>query len=58
MARKSEVMTARGAAQRLGVTIKYIYDLLYTQKLAARKIRGQWQVSAKAVEDRLRRRGE
>jgi len=45
-------------ARRLGVTLKYVYDLVYSGKLKAEKIAGRWHIDAHAVEARLRQRGE
>jgi excisionase family DNA binding protein len=52
----AETMGVRTAAQRLGCTLKYVYDLLYSGRLPARKIARQWRIPAAAVEARLRAR--
>jgi len=49
-------MSAREAARRLGVGLDYLYSLLWTGKLDARKVNGQWRISAGAVEARMKRR--
>jgi excisionase family DNA binding protein len=46
------------AARKLNVTLKYIYDLVYSGKLPAQKSGKKWRIPADAVEDRLRQRGE
>jgi excisionase family DNA binding protein len=46
------------AARRLGVALPYVYQLVWAGKLDARKVDGQWQVSEKAVESRLKARCE
>ena len=46
------------AARRLGVALTYVYSLLWAGKLTARKINRQWRISADAVADRLKSRGE
>lgn len=49
-------LTAIEAARKLGVGLDYLYGLLWTRKLAGRKVKNQWRVSAEAVEARLKRR--
>ncbi len=47
-------ISAVEAARRLGVGLDYLYSLLWTGKLAGRKVNGSWRVSAEAVEERIR----
>ena len=49
-------MTAIEAARKLGVGLDYLYALLWTGKLAGRKVGGRWRVSAASVEARLKAR--
>jgi excisionase family DNA binding protein len=49
-------MTAMEACRRLGVSLDYLYRLLYAQRLPARKVDNVWRISAEAVEERVRRR--
>jgi excisionase family DNA binding protein len=51
-------ISAIEAARRLGVGLDYLYSLLWTGKLEARKVNKQWRVSREAVEARLKGRGE
>lgn len=51
-------ISAIEAARRLGVGLDYLYSLLWTGKLDARKVDRQWCVSTAAVEARLNKRGE
>jgi excisionase family DNA binding protein len=46
------------AARRLGTTLTYVYSLVWSGKLPARKINRLWQISADAVAARLKARGE
>jgi len=46
------------AARRLGFTLKYVYDLLYSGRLKAEKKMGRWSIPAEEIEARLRTRGE
>jgi excisionase family DNA binding protein len=46
------------AARKLGMALTYVYSLVWTGKLRARKVNRQWRVSAEAVEARLKARGE
>jgi excisionase family DNA binding protein len=49
-------MTAVEACRRLGISLDYLYRLLYAQTLPARKSDNTWRISASAVEERARRR--
>ena len=55
MKQKTE-LTAVESARRLGVGLDYLYSLLWTGKLPARKVGKQWRVPAEAIEERLRKR--
>jgi excisionase family DNA binding protein len=50
-------MTATEACVRLGISLDYLYRLLYAKKLPARKVDKTWKISAAAVEERARRNG-
>jgi excisionase family DNA binding protein len=41
------------ASRRLGVELGYVYSLIWSGKLAARKLDGRWLVSKQAVDARL-----
>ena len=45
------------AARRLNVTLKYIYDLVYSGKLTAEKAGRTWRIPVSAIEARLKQRG-
>ena len=45
------------AARRLSVTLKYVYDLVYSGKLRAEKDGRTWRIRTSDVEARLKRRG-
>lgn len=49
-------MTVRQVAARLGLTLSYVYHLVWSGKLPARKAGGHWMVSPGAVEAKLRSR--
>jgi len=56
-------MTERGisvaeAARKLGVSIGYVYSLVWAGKLQGRKVNNQWRVSSSAVEARIKSKGE
>ena len=53
-----DTMTANEAAKQLGVEPNYLYNLVRTGRLEARKQNGEWAVSAQAVEERLARLGK
>jgi len=56
--KQAREMTAIEAARRLGVGLDYLYSLLWTGKLEARKLNKRWRVSTDAVEARLKDRTE
>ncbi len=51
--RKSEV-GAIEAARRLEVGLDYLYGLLWTGKLAGRKVDKRWRVSVASIDARLK----
>jgi excisionase family DNA binding protein len=58
MNRTQRTLGIREAAQRLGFTMKYVYDLVYAGKLQAEKVGNQWRIPAEAVEARMKQRGK
>jgi excisionase family DNA binding protein len=56
--KQEKELSAVEAARRLGVGLDYLYALLWTGKLQARKVGKRWRVRADAVEARLKQRGE
>jgi len=58
MQREPKEISAIDAARRLGVGLGFLYSLVWTGKLQARKINRQWRVSVDSVEARLKQRGE
>jgi len=57
MARSNKTVTVRETAQKLGFTMKYVYDLVYSGKLPAEKVARQWRIPLSAIETRLAQRG-
>jgi len=55
MLRRNETVGTREAAKLLGVTIKYVYDLLWAGKLSAQKIGKTWQISVRELHDRRKK---
>lgn len=51
-------LSAVEAARMLGVGLDYLYSLLWTGKLQARKVGKKWRIPADAVEARLKQRGQ
>jgi excisionase family DNA binding protein len=45
------------AARKLNVTLKYVYDLVYSGRLPAEKTGRTWRIPASAIETRLKQRG-
>lgn len=52
---KNEI-SAIEAARALGVGLDYLYGLIWTGKIAARKVENRWRVSRTSVELRLKDR--
>jgi len=52
----SQTCSVPETARALGFTTKYIYDLLYSSRIAARKVAGRWRIPKDEVEARLRKR--
>jgi excisionase family DNA binding protein len=46
------------AARKLNVTLKYVYDLVYSGRLPAEKAGRTWRIPASAIDARLKARGE
>ena len=44
-----KTMTVREAVKALGYSRQYVYNLLVEEKLPARKVGREWQISAEAV---------
>jgi len=53
---KQRELTAAETCRRLGVSLDYVYRLLYAGQLAGRKLDKTWRVSEAAVEERARQR--
>jgi len=56
--KQTKELSAIEAARTLGVGLDYLYSLLWTGKLAGRKVGRQWRVPVEAVEARRKSRGE
>ena len=54
---KSDNYTVTQAARRLGVSLKWIRDLIYAGRLQAKKVAGSWRIDKQDVEARLDKRG-
>jgi excisionase family DNA binding protein len=55
--KRANDLTVQQAALRLGVTLKYVRDLLYEGKLpGATKLGRKWAIPAAAVNARLKQR--
>ena len=50
----AEEVSPAETARRLGIGLGQVYVLLWSSKLAARKVNGQWMVSAVAIAKRLK----
>lgn len=55
--RQTKALTVQQAAIELGVSLKYVRDLLYEQKLPGARKKGRvWEIPFAAVEARLKAR--
>jgi len=52
-----EEVTAREAAQILHVNLQFLYQLIWSGKLAGRKVEGIWRIPKSVVEARRQERG-
>ena len=52
------MLTVREVAQKLGCTLKYVYDLLYCGRLPANKLGRRWMIPLSAVESHLKERNK
>jgi len=50
-----KTVSVRQAAKQLGCTLKYVYDLLYSGRLAGEKVGRQWRISAEALRAKIQR---
>jgi excisionase family DNA binding protein len=50
MTKTHGTLTISGAAKRLGFTLKYIYDLVYSGRIRAEKVSGRWKIPASEIE--------
>ncbi|MGB9071753.1 MAG: helix-turn-helix domain-containing protein [Terriglobales bacterium] len=57
MKRMAEAVSIRDAARQLGVSIRFVYDLVWSGKLPAQKVDKVWRIPASAIEARLKARG-
>jgi excisionase family DNA binding protein len=48
----------REAAQRLGIRLDALYQLLWAGKIGARKEQGRWRVPVAAIEERAQRNAQ
>jgi len=56
MQTKQTEISAIEAARKLRVGLGFLYSLVWTGQLEARKVNKKWRVSAEAVESRLKAR--
>ena len=54
---KVEEVSAREAAQMLHVNLQFLYQLIWSGKLAGRKVEGTWRIPRSVVEARRKERG-
>lgn len=55
MIQKAQTLSVSESAKRLGFTLKYVYDLVYSGRLPAQKVAGCWQISAAEVDARQKK---
>jgi excisionase family DNA binding protein len=51
-------LSVRQAANQLGCTLKYIYDLLYSGRLGGEKVGRKWRIPAEALRTKMQRRAD
>ena len=50
---KNAYITPIEVAKKLGISVDYVYRLLWMKKLPGKKVDGKWLVLEQAVEERL-----
>ena len=50
---KSTYLAPIEVAKKLGISVDYVYRLLWMKKLPGKKVAGKWLVLEQAVEERL-----
>ena len=53
----SEAISVKETARRLGVSIRFVRDLVWAGQLPGEKVNKVWRIPVSAVEARLRKRG-
>lgn len=56
MVATKETMSIPEAARRLGVTLKYVYDLVQAERISAAKVNRKWRIDAAELEEFAKRR--
>ena len=56
--KRPQFVSVRDTAKALGVSIKFVYDLIWAGKLQANKVGKVWRVPIVAIEVRLKERGQ
>lgn len=57
--RKTAIVTPRKAAEMLGVSLHFVYQLLWENRLSgSEKVGKKWRIPVTAVESRLRQTGQ
>jgi len=51
-----KTLSVRETASLLNCTLKYVYDLIYMNRLQAVKLGNSWRISADSVETRIKSR--
>ena len=54
--KQTQSMSVRDVARTLGVSIKFVYDLIWAGTLQAEKVGKTWRVPATAVDARIKLR--
>lgn len=54
--KKRPTASVKDAARQIGVTLKNIYDLVWSGRLQAEKVDGVWRIDAESIEAPLNRR--
>jgi len=54
--KNENAMSVPEAARKLGYTLKYVYDLVYSGRLPAKKVAGRWRIEATEIDARISKR--
>lgn len=56
--KSTKTLSVPAAARKLGCTLKYVYDLVYSGRMKAEKVAGRWHIPMSEIEARIAKRAQ